>query len=503
MSWFARLIALAALGAATRAGAQDTAQTIQVAGPARERATILLRRALAGPHDIMAADSVSQVILPRGTELPRTVVILGGDASVGATVRGDVIVVGGDLFLRPGASIDGQAVAIGGGVYGSTLASVRGGTESLRDHTFDIAQHTEVTRLDYRYIGSREPGFELPLLEGLRIPTYDRVNGASVPWGPVLRPTARWIVDPTITYRSHSGEWDAGVNALFQLGERYTLTIDGRRSTFTNETWIYSDLINSFNSLVGGSDTRNYYRADRGEVTIRRYDEYVEPRLALERFIGVSSERAWSVGSPDTLGSRPWSFAGRYDVNKLARTNPAIEPGRISSVFVGGVARYQLGDVRITGTGRIEVPIETPGDERFAQATFDASIAFPTFGVQRFRSDLHVVATVGDTTPPQRFAYLGGTGTLPVIEDPLSLGGDQLLQLDSRYEIPIPRVAVPFLGSLTVSLRHRIGSAGVQGLPRFVQNLGPVMSLGFVRVDYVIDPATNEGRFAVGLSFAR
>ena len=157
----------------------------------------------------------------------------------------------------------------------------------------------------------------------------------------------------------------------------------------------------------------------------------------------------------------------------------------------------------MSGTGRIEVPIESPGDERFAQATFDASIAFPTFGVQRFRSDLHVVATVGDTTPPQRFAYVGGTGTLPVIEEPLSLGGDQLLHLESRYEIPIPRVAVPFLGSLTVGLRHRIGSAGVQGLPRFVQNVGPVMSLGFVRVDYVIDPATNESRFAVGLSFAR
>ena len=503
MSWLARSIALAALGTAARAGAQHAAHTVQVEGPARERATILLRRALAGPHDIMVADSVRQVVLPRGTEVPRTVVILGGDASVGATVRGDVIVVGGDLFLRPGALIDGQTVAIGGGVYGSTLASVRGGTESVRDHTFDVAQQTDVTRLDYRYIGSREPGFELPLLEGLRIPAYDRVNGASVAWGPVLRPTARWVVDPTITYRSHLGEWDAGVNAVFQLGERYTLTVDGRRSTFTNETWIYSDLINSFNALVGGSDTRNYYRADRGEVEIRRYDEYVEPRLALERFIGVSSERAWSVGSPNTLGSRPWSFTGRYDVNKLARTNPSIEPGRISSVFVGAVARYQLGDVRVRGTGRIEVPVESPGEERFAQATFDASIGFPTFRLQRFQTDLHVVATVGDTTPPQRFAYLGGIGTLPVVEEPLSLGGDQLFLLDSRYEIPIPRVAVPFLGSMTVSLRHRIGSAGVQGLPRFVQNIGPVMSLGFVRVEYVIDPATAESRFVVGLSFAR
>jgi hypothetical protein len=329
------------------------------------------------------------------------------------------------------------------------------------------------------------------------------VDGASIPWGPILRPTVRWVIDPTVTYRSHLGEWDPGLNAIFKLGERDQLGLDARRGTFTNDGWIYSDVINSLNTLVRGSDVRNYYRADRAELEFRRFDEYVQPKLAIQRFAGVATERAWSVGSLDTLGARPWSVTGRREADQMARPNPRAERGRISSAFAGATARYQLGDVRMNATGRIEVPFESPGDQRFAQLTLDGTIAFPTFGVQRFRTDLHAVATVGDSAPPQRYAYLGGSGTLPVMEEPLTFGGDQLFHLDSRYEIPIPRLALPFLGSPTFAIRHRIGSAGVQRLPRLVQNVGPLVTLSFVRLEYTVDPATGDSRFKVGLSFAR
>lgn len=496
----ARLVGLVALAAAAPAGGQ---YAVQVEGPPRARATRLVRRALAAPHDVMVTDTSRRLVLPRGSELPRTVVIVGGDASVAAVVHGDVVVVGGDLFLRPGASIDGQAVAIGGAVYGSTLASVQAGMENVRDETFDAVQSASALRLEHRYIGGREPAIEFPLVDGLRIPSYDRVNGASVPWGPILRPTIRLEIDPTVTYRSHIGVWDPGVNAVFRLGEQYSLTMDARRGTFTNDAWIHSTLINTFNGLVSGGDTRNYYRADRGELEIRRYDEYADPVLELERFAGVAVERAWSVGAADTLGARPWAVSGRTDPDKFARANPAVERGRISSAFIGAFARYQLADVQMRGTARVEVPWESPADQRFAQMTFDGTIQFPTFGVQRFRADLHVVATVGDTAPPQRFAYLGGSGTLPVLDEPLSFGGDQLFHLDSRYEIPIQRLRLPFIGSPTFAIRHRIGSAGVQRLPRFVQNVGPLVTLSFLRAEYTLDPATGDARFKLGLAFAR
>jgi hypothetical protein len=499
-------LALALFGVAARAHGQSD---FQVNGPDKSKATIVLRRALAGAHNVMVTDTSRRLVLPRGTDVSHTLVVVGGDASVAATVRGDVIVVGGDLFLHPGASIDGRAIAIGGGVYGSTLAYPKAGIESIRDETFELERAvggndtTGSRRLVYRYIGGREPRLELPLLEGLRIPSYDRVDGLSIPWGPILRPTTRLEVDPTVTYRSHVGEWDPGAIARYKLGAQYRLTLDARRTTRTNDAWIYSDLINSFNTLVGGADTRNYYRADRGEVELRRFDQYVQPALELERFIGVTTERAWSVGGADTLGGRPWSAFGRTDPEKLARGNPPVERGRISSAFVGALARYHWVDVRMTALARLEVPWRSPGEARFGQITFDGTIQFPTFGVQRFRTDVHLVATVGDSAPPQRYVYLGGTGTLPVMDEPLSMGGDQLLHIDSRYEIPLPRLTMPFLGPPTVSIRHRIGSAGVGRLPRFVQNVGPLVTLSFVRLEYTIDPATSDSRFKLGLSFAR
>ena len=491
-------VALVAVSAAANAGAQPT---LEIDGPSRAEPTALLRAAVANPHDVILSDSTRRLVFPRGTTLPKTTIIIGGDASVGAGVHGDVIVVGGDLFLRPGASIQGKAVAIGGGVYGSTLAQVTGGIRSFRDRTFDLTPTAGGFRLQYRRLEARDPAFELPILEGLRIPSYNRVDGVSVPWGPILRPSARVEVEPTVTYRSHIGAWDPGLHALARAGDIWRLTIDARRGTFTNDSWIHSDIINSLNTLAVGKDTRNYYRADRIEVAVGRIDRTIT--MELESYAGLLTERAWSVGSPDTLGSRPWSVTGRETDDRILRANPAVERGRITSAFIGATARWQLGDVRANAAARVELPWQSPSNARFAQVTADGTIQFPTFGVQRFRADIHVVATPGDTAPPQRFAYLGGSGTLPTVENPLSLGGDQLLHIDSRYEIPFPRLAIPLAGSPMLTLRHRVGSAGVQRLPRFVQNIGVMATLSFFRVEYALDPATRKGHFGASLSFAR
>jgi hypothetical protein len=262
-------LALAVIAAVGRVGAQ---QSITIEAPHHSETAKLLRAAIAAPHDVLLADSSRRLVLPRGTGLPRTVIVLGGSASVGAAVRGDVIVVDGDLYLRPGASIDGRAIAIGGGVYGSTLARVTGGIRSIRDRTFHVSNTANTVVLRYENLEAHDPAFELPVLDGLRIPLYDRVDGLSVPWGPILRPTSRVEFEPTITYRSHIGEWDLGAHLLDRAGETWRLTLDARRSTFTNDAWIYSDLINSFNALTVGHDIRNYYRADRGEVALARTD---------------------------------------------------------------------------------------------------------------------------------------------------------------------------------------------------------------------------------------
>lgn len=492
------LSAVVACIAAARAGAQ---LSLRIEAPRHARAAQSLHAVVGTPHDVMRTDTTRRLAIPRGTTLPRSVIVLGGNASVGAVVRGDVIVVGGDLFLQPGAAIHGRAVALGGAVYGSTLATVRGGVESFRDETFDQIDVPGGLLLRYRRIPTQQTAVELPIFEGLRVPSYDRVDGASTPWGPLLRPTSGIEIEPIVTYRSHLGAWDPSLDVRVSVGDSTRLTINARRATLTNDAWIHSDLINSITALFAGSDTRNYYRADRVDLALRRTIRRAS--LEAESWVGARTERAWSVGTPDTLGSRPWTVVGRGDADNFLRGNPPVRRGRISSGVVGGTARLQLGDVRVNALGEVEVPWQAPGDARFVQVTADGSIQFPTFGGQRFRADLHAVATPGDTAPPQRFAYLGGSGTLPVVQPPLSLGGDQLFLLDSRYEVPIEGVKVPFAGSPVLALRHRIGSAGVQRLPRFIQNVGVLATLSFLRLEYALDPATREQRVSAALSFAR
>src|SRR5690242_1375261 len=44
----------------------------------------------------------------------------------------------------------------------------------------------DTTAIDTSYVEYSESPISLPLGVGLRIPTYDRVNGVTIPWGPKL-----------------------------------------------------------------------------------------------------------------------------------------------------------------------------------------------------------------------------------------------------------------------------------------------------------------------------
>ena len=88
----------------------------------------------------------------------------------------------------------------------------------------------------------------------------------------------------------------------------------------------------------------------------------------------------------------------------------------------------------------------------------------------------------------------------------LALGGDRLLYVEGEYKIPVNLVQLPFMGSPYLALRYAAGNAGVGKLPALIQNVGPAIGIGPLRVDYAIDPASNRSPFSrrsavsVGLS---
>lgn len=487
------LLAAVATAAAPVIDAQEV--RIRRAGPGR--AGSLAREALAAPHDVVPADTGS-VLLPRGTTSPRTVLVVGGDAAVGAHVMGDVVVIGGDLFMHPGGMIDGRAIALGGCVYPSSLATVAGGTECLRDVEFDVTRVS--TGFDVSYVPMRiDPGplLALPFPGGIRLPTYTRVDGLGLPWGPrVTLANGAIEIDPTITYRSATGEIDPLISVHAGGGSLWFADASIGRETRTNDGWIRQDQLNAVIALILGRDVRNYYRSRNAALRAGRMWER-----------GATLWSAWLGGQlardASTHARAPWSAFDRRDsVEGMSRLNPAIARGDVRSALAGIGVEWIRDGVDIRATVETEIVLDAPGDARFVQSTGHTAVAFPTFGTQSFALELHTVLTAGDRAVPQRFAYLGGSGTLP-IRDLLSFGGDQLIFVESRYDFPIERYRVPILGPPTISLRHLMGSAGIDSLPDLAQNLGLRLSLMPLRLDFTHDPASGDSEISFGVSFGR
>jgi hypothetical protein len=459
----------------------------------------ILEEALARPHRLVEPDT-TWFILGRNEQERTTIIVLGRTAAIAGKVDGDVIVVGGDLFVRPGADISGRAIAIGGGAYPSTLAHVGGGSQSFRDNTYDITRTGSTYRLAYRSLAEYpSPPLLFPGVYGLRLPAYDRVNGLSAPFGPALTfAGGRGEVHGLVTYRSDLGKIDPSLRGGLQMTRRLRGMFSAQRGTFTNDSWIWTDAVNSLSVLVYGDDTRNYYRADRAELTLHRLWEGTSFRL--EPFIGGLGERAWSVGPAVGELRGPWSVIGR-DTLSAWRPNPAIDDGTIASALGGARLEWESGGVKVDARSRAEMSVSAPTSQ-FLQVSSDLGVGFLTFGEQEYAMDVHWVTTPGPTPPRQRFAYLGGSGTLP-FNDMLSMGGGELLLVDQRYSIPLTNVTLGLLGMPTLQFRHRFGSAGADALPSFEQILGVGLMLTIVRAELQLDPRSRRVRFGAGFTFSR
>jgi hypothetical protein len=371
------------------------------------------------------------------------------------------------------------------------------------------AQDTTSSAADTGYVEYHESPISLPLGLGVRVPSYDRVNGLSLPWGPRLDlGDDKLQLDGLVTYRSNLGKWDPSLEGFARPGVSNEIRIFVGRGTFSNDSWIRSDLVNSLASFGVGSDARNYFRADR--ATARFTHTFSSAALTLTPFIGGSIERAWSTGSIAPLKS-PWSVFGKKSDLKMRRPNPRVEKGRISSVLAGSGFELARSGVEGKLDATVEHSLSTslvsdcsgfPLDiaclatgQKFTQVTLHSKVNFPTFGAQTFSFIGHAVFTGSDIAPPQRFAYLGGSGTLATV-NLLALGGDHLLYVQGDYTIPIDRIQLPFLGNPFLGLRYSAGNAGVRKLPALIQNLGVGAGASFFRVDYSIDPARNRSPFS-------
>lgn len=350
----------------------------------------------------------------------------------------------------------------------------------------------------------REPTFtiSLPLGVGLRVPSYDRVNGLSLPFGPeVSIASGRLIVNPLVTYRSQLGDVDPGISAvLSNRDSTVSLSLDAARGTFSNDRWIRSDLINSVTSFGVGTDSRNYFRADRGEVrlTMRGGPE----SATLSPYVGARFENAWSTGWRPGERRGPFSILGRNETNGIDRPNPEVARGHIASALLGATSRLTRARLSATASLAGEIAWRSPATSRFTQLTWNESATLRTVREQRLELDSHAVVPLSGVAPPQRYAYLGGSGTIATT-DLLVFGGDRLYFVDTRYVIPLSGITLPLVGSPFIAPHYVIAAAGTGRLPTPTQNIGLRAGTSLIRADFLVDPRTRRTAIGVGLSFSR
>jgi hypothetical protein len=465
---------LLALLAPAWLGAQEV--VIRGAGPGQ--GDRIIRQVLAGPHVVRAGSD--RLDLPRDSTITSSLLVLGRPTYLASRVLGDVVVVGADLFLRPGVDVKGQAVAVGGTVATTTLGTVVNGTLSLRDETYDVVSEPDGLALRYRSLqpAEAEPSVELAGLQGLLMPSYDRVDGLSLPVGVSLFLAHRAVeLQPTATYRSRLGVVDPGAILRISASPRLRFEATGGRDTHTNDGWIYSDLINSLTTIFAGTDTRNYYREEGGEArliaTVDRDSYTIEP------FVGARVEHVHPISATGDV----WSLFERDDSLKTRRLNPLVEPGDLRSALVGA----DLEAFASTMTGKLSVRLEqsfaTPAaTSRFLQLTVHGSVEFPTFGTQSLKVKAHAVATSGDAVPMSRYVYLGGSGTLSTL-DLLEQGGSSLVFVENRYMIPIEALKLPMIGSPVFSIRDAFGGAGNGRIPSLQHEIGAGIGASILHLD--------------------
>ena len=486
-----------ALGAPAVLSAQDVVVTDRSDRPSAR----IIRDAVARPHVVLSGNG--RLDLPRDSTITSTLIVLGRPTYVASRVQGDVVVIGSDLYLRPGVEISGRAVAIGGSVALTTHGRVAGGTESFRDETYAATHREGGHALAFQVVGRTDP---IPLvqpagLQGILMPSYDRVDGLSLPVGALVTVGDRTLeIEPSVTYRSRLGKLDPGV--VVRVRPERAVRFEGFAGydTRSNEKWNYSDLVNSATTVFAGSDTRNYFRSKIGEGRLFALVE--RAGLAFEPYIGGRYERV----SPISATGNVFTVIDRKDpeFEHIRRSNPLVESGTIGSGLLGA----ELYDTAGVVASRLRAGVEqsftsVKGTKNFTQLPLDARVAFPTFRTQRLSFRAHGVATLGDSVPRARYAYLGGSGTLPVL-DQLELGGSKLLFVESDYVIPIESVILPLIGSPVVTLRHLMGAAGVRSLPKLEQEIGIGLGLSALRLDVTTDVARKRGsKFGIGISLSK
>lgn len=470
------------------------AQSVVLAGRGDVELDEQLKQFLRARYTLLSHDT----LLARNDTLAGPLLAIDATVRIEGVIRGDLLIVEANTFLRPTARVLGNVTNIAGGLYPSELATITGQVRNLPNAPYEAVRSGSTIRIVGR---QRRSLLVLDGFRGFRVPSYDRVDGLTLGFGagyflPLLGGLEP-VVRARIAYHSERSTLSGGGDLALIRGPT-TLRAGAERATLTTDQWIREAPLNSASFLFQGKDYRNYYRADRTFASLEH--RFGQGATTATASLVAQRERAESLETGD-----PWTFLRPDSV----RPNPPVSDGDITSFTLG--TRIDLERPTFTAElgAEVELAVEsTAGDDGFGRFEISADWAMLALANHTLAIGAYFQGPLPgtDSLPRQRWSFVGGSGTLytfTIAEFP----GDRVAFIDTDYIIPLPdRLRLPLLGSPSIDLLHTIGMAWSHGIDRDLeQNLGLRLRFPFVWMRAVTNPRTrwNDFEFSAGFTLPR
>ena len=269
-------------------------------------------------------------VIQKGDTVNTNVVVKGGDLTIYGCVNGDVLVVGGDLYIRDGAYVGGNIKVINGGVNKDDDAIVVGYIDkssskkekSYREEEKNFRKSS--TKLNANWVS------ETTNLDNF-IFRYNRVEGLFLGAGSEKRyywdDQRSYSLYGSIGYgfKSHSWRGNLGLSRQFTFddGQLIEVEAEGHSLTDTKDDWLISVHENTAAAILIHEDYRDYYRRDGYgfNVGYATQHDYITGQLKVgylaDEYRSMENQTEWSL------------FGG----DKRFRPNPAINDGKMRSVL--------------------------------------------------------------------------------------------------------------------------------------------------------------------------
>ncbi len=426
-------------------------------------------------------------VLPADFDSDGDLLIVRAEVRLAGRVGGSVAVVRGALFTRPGARIEGELASVAGELYLSRLAEHGEVHELPTTVQTTLAYEAGIHTL--RIVPPALPArVGTTGIFGLGVPTYDRVNGVTARWGAqflIRRDTVPPAVRGSVSYSTVRRAVGGSMAVDVPLGRGTWVTAEAARESFTNEAWIRGPLMNTLSTLVLRSDVRDYHESDVALLRLERRQR--QPLIQGESFVGP---RVTVRGSRDRSlqEANVWSFLGR---DEPWRENPPIDDGEVFSVAPGALFAWRGALTRFHGDLSVEWAPPGLGDFEFVHLISEMRWQMPVLWNHTINLRGRTHQTLGnEPAPAQRWTILGGGGTIPTL-DTAAMRGDRLVFLETRYDIPLPFVRVPVLGSPDLRLIHTTGAAWLSGqeMPPLEQSIGGGLRFFLLQALVHVDPS--------------